>query len=367
MSRFLLIGATTALLLLAVPAVSAAPGERLGRAADAVVDAGVPGVAVYVRDRGRKTVVTRGYDSLAAKRPMSVADRFRIGSVTKTFVATIVLQLANEGKLSLDDSVEKWLPGVVPNGRAITIRHLLSHRSGLFDYVLDRQILAPYLNGHLDHVWTPLQIIRMAAKHKPLFASGAPGKQSYSNTGYVVLGLVIEKVTGRSLATELNARIFRPLGLNHTSFPATPKIAGRHAHGYTKVIGPTPVDVTEVSPSLYGAAGGIVSTPADVALFYRSLFQGRLLPSHLVHEMEAPEGRAAGHPDLLYGLGLYRQPLSCSFVWGHNGDVAGYDITAFNSANGARQIVVVINTDSDSLSPAEGKALNKLLDVAYCG
>ena len=270
-SRFLLIGVIAALLLPAVP-VSASPGARLGRAADAVVDAGIPGVAVYVRDRGRTTVVSRGYDDLEAKRPMSVADRFRIGSVTKSFVATIVLQLVNEGKLSLDDSVEQWLPGVVPNGSAITIRHLLSHRSGLFDYVNDKQILAPYLNGHLDHVWTPLQIVRMATKHKPLFAPGAPGKQSYSNTGYVLLGLVIEKVTGRPFAEELNTRIFRPLGLKHTTFPTTPKLPGRYAHGYTKVLGPAPVDITEISPSLFGAAGAIFSTPADVA---------RLLPRSL--------------------------------------------------------------------------------------
>ena len=365
MSRFLLIGAITA--LLAVPAVSAAPGARLGRAADAVVDAGIPGVAVYVRDRGRTTVVTRGYDDLEAKRPMSVADRFRIGSVTKTFVATIVMQLVNEGKLSLDDSVEQWLPGVVPNGSAITIRHLLSHRSGLFDYVRDKQILAPYLQGHLDHVWTPLQIVRMATKHKPLFVPGAPGKQSYSNTGYVLLGLVIEKVTGRPFAEELNARIFRPLGLKHTIFPASPKLPGRYAHGYTKVLGPAPVDITEISPSLFGAAGGIFSTPADVARFYRALFQGRLLPRHLVREMEAREGRDPTHPELLYGLGLYRQPLSCSLVWGHNGDTPGYDFNAFGSADGAHQVVVTVNTDSDSFTPAEGKALNDLLDVAYCG
>jgi D-alanyl-D-alanine carboxypeptidase len=171
-SRFLLVGAIAGVLL-AVPAVSASPDERLGRAADTVVDAGVPGVAVYVRDQGRTMVVTRGYDDAQAKRPMSVGDRFRVGSVTKTFVATIVLQLVHEGKLSLDDSVEKWLPGVVPNGSAIAVRQLLSHRSGLFDYVRDQRILAPYLKGHLDHVWTPLQIVRIATKHKPLFPPGS--------------------------------------------------------------------------------------------------------------------------------------------------------------------------------------------------
>jgi D-alanyl-D-alanine carboxypeptidase len=365
-SRLLLIGLTAALSLSAIPA-SASPGERLGRAADAVVDAGIPGVAVYVRNKGRTTVVTRGYDDVAAKRPMSVEDRFRVGSVTKSFVATVVLQLVAEGKLSLDDTVEQWLPGLVPNGSAITIRELLSHRSGLFDYVGDRAILAPYVSGHLDHVWTPLQIVRMATKHKPLFAPGADGKQSYSNTGYVLLGLVIEKATGHSLAEELNARIFRPLRLEHTSFPASPTIAGRHAHGYTKAVGPTTVDITEISPSLFGAAGGVVSTPADVARFYRALLQGRLVSKRLVSEMKAREGRALGHADLLYGLGLYRQPLRCSFVWGHNGDVPGFDTNAFSSGDGAHQIVVMVNTDSDSFTRAQGEALNTLLSVAYCG
>src|SRR3954451_519177 len=107
----LLVGAIAALLL-TMPAASASRGDRLGHAADAVVDAGIPGVVVYGRDKGRTTVVTRGYDDVAAKRPMSVEDRFRVGSVTKSFVATIVLQLVAEGKLSLGDSVEKWLPGL---------------------------------------------------------------------------------------------------------------------------------------------------------------------------------------------------------------------------------------------------------------
>src|SRR5262245_16650751 len=153
--------------ILAPTAWGGQASDRLGRAAEAVVDAGVPGVAVYVRDKGQTTVVSRGHDDLAAKRPMNARDRFRVGSVTKSFVSAVVLQLVDEGKLSLDDSVEQWLPGLVPNGSAITIRELLSHRSGLFDYVRDRRILAPYLKGDLDHVWTPLQIVRIATQHKP--------------------------------------------------------------------------------------------------------------------------------------------------------------------------------------------------------
>jgi D-alanyl-D-alanine carboxypeptidase len=341
--------------------------DPLGHAAEAVVDAGVPGVAVYVRDKGQTTVISRGYDDVAAKRPMSAGDRFRVGSVTKSFVATVVLQLVDEGKLSLDDTAAQWLPGLVPNGGAITIRQLLSHRSGLFDYLGDKRIVAPYLEGDLAHVWTPLQIVRMATSHKPLFAPGAAGKQRYSNTGYVILGLLIEKVTGHPLSQELKSRISDPLGLKDTSFPASPKIAGRHAHGYSSVLGGKPVDITEISPSVFGAAGGIVSTPADVARFYRALFQGRLIPSHLLNEMKAPEGRDPAHPDLRYGLGLFRQPLRCSFVWGHSGDVPGYSTTALSSADGARQIVVMINTDPDSLTSAQGKALEALVNTAYCG
>jgi D-alanyl-D-alanine carboxypeptidase len=366
-SGFALIGVIVAFALLPASAAASPPSERLGRAADAVVNAGVPGVAVYVRDKGRTTVVSRGYDDVAARRPMSVEDRFRIGSVTKTFVSALVLQLVNEGKLSLEDSVEKWLPGLVPNGGAITIRQLLSHRSGLFDYVRDQQLLAPYLHGHLDHVWTPLQIVRIATKHKPLFAPGADGKQSYSNTNYVILGLVIEKVTGHPLAAELNTRIFRPLALRHTNLQLTPTILGRHAHGYTKAFGPTVVDITRISPSLFGAAGGIVSTPADVARFYRALLQGRLVPSRLVNAMKAREGRDPAHPELRYGLGLWRQPLRCSLVWGHDGDVPGFMAIALNSGDGNRQIVVMINTDPDSLTPAQGKALNDLVNTGYCG
>ena len=367
-SRVAWFGAVAGLVLLAAsPAASASSSERLGRAADAVVDAGVPGVAVYVRDKGRTTVVARGYDDVAAKRPMSVEDRFRVGSVTKTFVATLILQLVAEDKLSLEDSVEKWLPGLVPNGSAITVRELLSHRSGLFDYLGDRRLLAPYLHGHLDHVWTPLQVVRIATRHKPLFAPGADDKQSYSNTNYFILGLVIEKVTGHSLTEELNSRIFRPLGLEHTSFTTSPGISGRHAHGYTKAFGPTPVDITGISPSLFGAAGGIISTPADVAHFYRALLQGRLIPKRLLSEMKAREGRDPKHPELRYGLGLWRQPLSCSLVWGHEGDLPGFAATALNSGDGVRQVVVMINTDPDSFTPAQGKALNDLVNTGYCG
>src|SRR5262249_19201622 len=149
---------------------------------------------------------------------------------TKTFVAAIVLQLVGEGRLSIADTVERWLPGVVPGGERITLRQLLNHTSGLFDYAEDntfgRQL------AHPKKVWSPRQLIRIATAHPPLFAPGA--RWSYSNTGYILLGLIVEQATGNPLGSELRRRIFAPLRLRSTSFDTKPQIAGQHAHGYTK-------------------------------------------------------------------------------------------------------------------------------------
>ncbi len=350
-----------------VPVGVASPTPEIGRAADAVVAAGAPGVAVYARDGNRTTLVARGYDNLETKRRMIPRDRFRIGSVTKTFVAAATLQLVGEGKLRLSDTIEEWLPGLVPNGDHITIRSLLAHRSGLFDYIHDDRILAPYVNGQLDYAWTPREILRMATEHEPVFAPGAAGKQSYSSTNYFVLGLLVERVTGHSLAHELSKRIFDPLRLRHTALPATPKTGGRYAHGYTYLFGPTPFDITGLSPSLFWAAGGIVSTPAEVARFYRALLTGRLLPRYLLEAMKARQVPPEATPGILYGLGIYRVQLPCGYVWGHNGDIPGFDTTAFSSGDGDRQVVVSVNTDEDSFTPAAADALEALLGQAYCG
>jgi D-alanyl-D-alanine carboxypeptidase len=184
-----------------------------------------------------------------------------------------------------------------------------------------------------------------------------------------VLGLVIEQVTGHSLATELKKRIVRPLRLAGTSFPISPRMPAPYAHGYSKVLGPQLRDLTRLSPSFAGSAGAMISTPADIARFYRALFQGRLLPEHLVRTMEARLAKVPGVPaSFLYGLGLFRVRFSCSLVWGHNGDFPGFETNAFNSADGARQIVVLVNSDADaSWTPKERAAVNRLLDVAYCG
>ncbi|MCW2984899.1 MAG: hypothetical protein JWR63_2469 [Conexibacter sp.] len=342
---------------------------RLRTALDQLVAAGAPGAVVFVRD-GRRTVrVARGFSDLARKTPMRPTERFRVGSVTKTFVATVVLQLAGEGRLSLDDTVERWLPGLVPNGQDITIRQLLNHTSGLFDYTQDSTVLRPYLRGHLTVARSPRTLVARATAHPPLFP---PGTQwSYSNTGYIVLGLIAEAAGGAPLGSQLIQRIFTPLGLAGTTFETLPRISGRHAHGYLATNNGRERDVTVFSPSFAWAAGAIASTADDLARFYRALLQGRLLRPDLLGAMKTTV--AMGPPGESYGLGLWRtrslglsptNSLTCGSVWGHNGDFPGYLAEAFSSVDAKRQMVVLVN--SDSLRTPAQQALIRVSDVAAC-
>jgi D-alanyl-D-alanine carboxypeptidase len=142
---------------------------------------------------------------------MRANDRFRIGSVTKTYVATVALQLVAERRLTLMDTVARWLPGLVPNGEHITIRELLNHSSGIPEFDQDPRVLKPYLSGHLAYHWTPRALVKIAVSHRARFAPGT--RYSYSNTNYLLVGMVIEAVTGESLSRELEQRLFRPLHL----------------------------------------------------------------------------------------------------------------------------------------------------------
>src|SRR4051812_34795625 len=181
--------ALAAALLAAAPPAHAASTATLVRQMRTVVRDGAPGVIVLARDGSRTLRLAAGVSDRARRSPMRVNDRFRVGSVTKTFVATLVLQLVAEGKLSLDDTAERWVPGLVPAGAGITVRELLNHSSGLFDYLNDgdETVIKPYLDGRFSFVWAPRDIVAVATKHQPRFPPGAGW--SYSNTGYIVLGL----------------------------------------------------------------------------------------------------------------------------------------------------------------------------------
>ena len=371
-TNLLILAAAAALLVLA-PAGSvatASPGTaptktvRLQHALDAVVAAGVPGALVLVRDGDHTVRLASGQGNLARRTPMRASDRFRIGSETKMFVATVVLQLVGEGKLSLADTVERWLPGLVPNGRGITIRQLLNHTSGLFDYAEDKAFIKQVDNPRKR--WAPRQLVELATAHRPLFAPGT--RHSYANTGYILLGLIVEKATGNSLPAELRKRIFAPLGLHATSFPTTPRIAGRYAHGYTRYTKPRLTDISVFSPSILGAAGAIVSNADDLARFHQALLRGRLLGPDLLAAMKTtvavPE--SGGHQ--AYGLGLIRTRYGpCGVFWGHGGGTFGYETFTDSSGDGKRDLVISVNADGSVLRARAQQALGRLTEIAHCG
>jgi D-alanyl-D-alanine carboxypeptidase len=341
----------------AAPAKPPTRADKLEQALGRLTRAGAPGAVVLVRRGSRTQRLARGYANRATHTRLHVGDRFRIGSVTKTFTATVILQLVGEGKLGLDDTVERWLPGLVPGGERITVRQLLNHTSGLFNNTEDPAFLDSLIRDRLRQ-WSPRELVAVAVAHPPAFAPGE--RWGYSNTGYVVLGLIAEAADGRPLAAQLESRIFAPLALRDTSFETRSRIAGPHAHGYFGL--PRPRDVSVFNPSGAWAAGAIVSTAADVARFYRALLGGRLLRPEQLRAMTTtvPIVPGAG-----YGLGIARTRTACGTAWVHNGDFPGYLTSAQTSADGRRQAVVLVNTDT--LTPRAQRALDRLTTAAYCG
>jgi D-alanyl-D-alanine carboxypeptidase len=349
----------------AAPKAPVATGVK--RSLDRLVAAGAPGAVALVREHGRATRLAAGYANTRTKARMRPSDRFRVGSVTKTFVATVVLQLAGEGRLSLNDSVERWLPGEVPNGGAITVRQLLTMTSGIFDYlndgddtVLRREISDP------DVRWTPQELVAIATAHGPRFAPGT--SWSYSNTGYILLGQIVEKAAGRPIADSLRDRIFAPAGLRATTFETGPRIAGPHAHGYDALTGKALRDVSVLDQTWAWTAGAIVSNADDLARFYRALLQGRLLRPDLLATMQTTVAMGGGAPGgYAYGAGIATVPMPCGTAWGHNGSTPGYLSSVLNSRGAKRQVVVLVNGGETALAERTAEPVQRLLAAAYCG
>jgi D-alanyl-D-alanine carboxypeptidase len=366
MTRTLL--ACMAVSALVTGAASAQPqASVLQQDVDALVAAGAPGVVLVVRDGARTTRLAGGVAEIATSTPMVPADRYRIASLTKTYVAAVVLQLAGEGKLRLNDTVERWLPGVVPNGAKITVRQLLNHTSGLQDHEKDPVVLAPYLAGDLGYYWAPRRLVGIATSHPPRFPPGETKVASYSSTNYLIAALIVRRATGNDIGTELRRRIFQPLQLTRTSYPTSgTQLPSPYAHGYFLLGGPPLTDLSALSPSLSGAAGAIVSTADDVAAFYRALLSGRVLKPAQLATMKTTLSNPGSDLDQRMGYGLERFPASCGAAWGHSGSFPGYWGYAWSSADGKRQVVLMVNIDPTAVEPAARTAFYTLLDAAYC-
>ncbi|MEU7582470.1 serine hydrolase domain-containing protein [Streptomyces sp. NPDC041068] len=358
----------------AAPALAATPGDgdrhrATLRAMEAAVNEDAPGVTAQATDRHGPWNAAAGIGDLDRGTPRGEHDRYRVGSITKTFVATVLLQLEAEGRLDLDDTVGKWLPGVVEgnghDGDRITLRQLLNHTSGIFDVTSDgdfRQMV--FTEDFLKHrydTWTSEQLVAVAMRHKPDFAPGTAWK--YSNTNYVLAGMIIEKATGTPYARQIRQRVIKPLGLRATSVPGTdPAMPKPSSRAYTKLSDAPDAknhDVTELNPSVAGAAGEMISNSADLNRFYTALLRGRLLPKKQLAEMMTTVPKGDDQPGRRYGLGLEPFATSCSTVaWGHGGGIHGSSSGAASTADGTHALAVNFNGPSESV-PA-------VFDAEFC-
>ncbi|MCX4908673.1 serine hydrolase [Streptomyces sp. NBC_00878] len=340
----------------AAPAPSPDRHGPLQRAMDVTVADGVPGVTAQVRDAYGTWKGTSGVGDLETGKPRSPRDHYRVGSVAKTFVATVVLQLEAEGELDLDDTVEHWLPGVVRgnghDGGALTLRQLLNHTSGIYDVLEDpehqqRVFGEEFLQLRYD-TWTADELVAIAMRHGPYFAPG--NGWHYSNTNYILAGMVIERVTGHPYRHEIRHRVIEPLDLHGTRSPGTdPRLPRPSSRGYAKLSRDpnAPVhDLTELNPSVAGAAGDVISTSADLNRFYTALLRGRLLPKAQLAEMTTVVKEGENRPKRRYGLGLRRWELSCGkVVWGHDGDIHGSSAAAFATRDGRHALAFDFNAN----------------------
>ncbi|MCZ2810163.1 MULTISPECIES: serine hydrolase domain-containing protein [unclassified Modestobacter] len=335
-----------------------------------VADDGFPGALAAVRGAdGRVRHLTAGVGDLTTGEPVPVDGQVRIASNTKTFVATVVLQLVGEGLVDLDAPIETYLPGLVRgpggDGNAITVRQLLQHTSGLPDY--DDVVVADYLAVQHRYV-EPHQLLDIALARPASFAPDTGWE--YSNTNYVLAGLLVQEVTGRPIGEQITTRVIEPLDLDDTYWPLEGEqvIRDEHPSGY---YAPAPdaeyTDVTVQDPSFGWAAGQMVSSPGDLLEFFTALVDGELLAPELLAEMQttvpAPESTASG--DEPYGLGLQSLSLSCGVTaWTHGGDIPGYETRGAVTEDGRGVMVAVtaLPTAVEQIVHVEDA-----VDAAVCG
>ncbi|HEY0536760.1 MAG TPA: serine hydrolase domain-containing protein [Actinoallomurus sp.] len=364
--------------------------ETMQRDADTLLDYGAPGVLTELHTTQDDVRVRSGFGNVTARTPVPWNAKFRIGSFTKTFVSATLLQLVGEHRLSLEDTVDQWLPGVVRgngnDGREISVRQLLQQTSGLPDFLQGMPYLS-YQAGFDENrfkTMTPQQAVALAMKYKPAFA---PGTQwGYSNTNYILAGMIINSVTGHPWQQEVRNRIVEPLGLRHTYLPDTfPLIPRPHAIGYERFLTPDstpenpkygePVDATVQNPSWGGSAGEIISTTDDADHFLQALVSGKVLRPAQLAEMQktVPTDTNFQHnwPGSRYGLGLMWIPNSCGGSWSHGGDIQGFMTRNGVSPDGSRSVIVSVNTDTPMPKagvPAPTKDMTiDLIDHALCG
>jgi D-alanyl-D-alanine carboxypeptidase len=363
--------------------VSAAPPDRdaLRQAMTELARSGAAGVQLRVHDERGDWVGSAGVRELSGGK-VPANGRFRAGSITKTFVSTVVLQLVDEGRMALDDPVDEYLPeyGLDPR---ITVRMLLQHTSGLFDYTGELNpdgTIDPGIplrgKEYIDNrfrTYRPGELVAVSLAKPANFAPGT--SWSYSNTNYILAAQLIERLTGTPYGFQVQRRVLRPLGLRDTVFPGPwPGVPGPHAHGYLSYLddGRTRVaDVTNINSTWAWAAGEVISTTGDLDRFITALLGGDLLPPDLLAQMR--DALPAG--GFGYGLGLLSLDLGpeCGGVYeGHDGGLPGYLSLLLSTGDGERRLELSVTLGA--VNPNDPQAVERfytayrtLLVTAACG
>jgi D-alanyl-D-alanine carboxypeptidase len=345
----------------------ATEGGSMQDVAHQVLAVGAPGYLARIDDGHRVAITVAGFADTATRRRLADRDQFEIGSNTKTFMSTLALQLVDRGRLRLDAPVARYLPGVVPNGENITVRMLLNHTSGLFSYTADPDFFTQ-MEQDPQRVWTEKDLLDVAFKHEPNFAPGT--SWSYSNTNYTLIGMILQKLTGKSLPDLVQQRIARPLGLKHTYFadPRATNTGPGYAHGYAVSYAGTRPTYTDTSGwpigGWGGAAGAIISNSTDLSRFFSAVLGGKLFSQAQLNQMKTTVDVGNDFPIKGgYGLGLFKIDSPCGTVWGHGGDTLGHHSTAVASADGRRTAISDTTAEPSDQEPNDG--VNRFVEVAF--
>ncbi len=343
-----------------------------------------PGVTAYVSGPRGTWVGSAGVANVRTGEPMRPDTRTRIGSVSKLWTSALILQLVGEGRLRLDDTVQRWLPGLLPYGNRITVRQLLSHTSGLIDsneidahpYRYLAEVKSPALRANIlaishrlakdpAYEFSPRYWIEFAAALPLLFKPGT--EYSYSNIGYDVAGVIAERVGGADLATLVRRRIAQPLGLDSAAYDPHSRISGDYARGYQVAADGKLTDTTGWTEGV-GAGGSMISDAADEAHFLTALMHGQIVGPAQLRALETPApGSNAVEPGVGYGLGTTIQDMGAKcggITYGHNGGMEGYESNVFVSTNGDRVAVLLLN--GRTLDDLGDNTAHDAMTLLYC-
>ncbi|MFE7295714.1 serine hydrolase domain-containing protein [Streptomyces sp. NPDC057579] len=349
--------------------------QALTKSLQAFHDAGMYGAYSAVRDGSDAWQGAAGVADIDTGRPTTPQMEHRIGSITKTFTAVAVLQEVGKGRIGLDTPIGHYLPDLVTGerGRAITVRMLLNHTSGIGEYSGAIFNTADSFEENRHHQFAPEELARLGIAAPPL---GKPGQGChYSNTNYVLAGLLLRKVTGQSPESYITAHVIRKAGLRHTYFPQSPTISGPHAKMYEAAYGGfnPPRDFSVYNVSWAATAGSLVSTMPDLNRFYRALLGGELLAPAELRQMKTTVPIEGSF--MRYGLGLLQTTSACGDFWGHNGLVLGAMTWSLSSADGRRQLSLGFNltryqkldANNQPITGPIDNAMNAFIEQAACG